>query len=140
MVKRKIKVYGKINLYETSVVGIPAHPDAHFSSDSFSLIKSMKSAFVDEMGEIEQLNLKQEVINNMSENKTITQEAPIKTAEVKMEKSIDVEMLKGLIKESIAEALKNAETERGLVEKSELDEKPKSLGEALLKAGLFKAY
>lgn len=53
---KRVKVYGKINLYETSVVGIPAYPDAHASTTT-SLCKALHKGFTDEGEEIDEVTV-----------------------------------------------------------------------------------
>ena len=67
------KRYGKINLFETSVVGIAAYPDAHLSldEDSFSLIKALGLADVPGTGAYkDELNLENEVMEEEVETTT----------------------------------------------------------------------
>jgi hypothetical protein len=136
---RKIKVYGKIKLYETSAVGIPAYPDAHASIESFSLIKALQgiqSGFVEEANDISgELNGENEMDETIS---------PTEVAETKSETPVEVEEKKSDISEMIAKAiaqgvkegLDELKTERGLVEK-QIPEKAKSLGELAIESGLF---
>jgi hypothetical protein len=140
--KRKIKVWGKLRLYETSAVGIPAYPDAHASFSSFSLIKSisnasLKTRFTGETEDIDdELNLnggkgetmEEETKSQKSENVEI-----VKTIETKQ---IDVSEIVKAIKEALKDGLKELENERGLVEKQE-PQKKLSLGEMAIKQGLF---
>lgn len=139
--KRRVKVWGKMNLYETSVVGIPAYPDAHASTQSFSLIKAVSNAsfkpkpvdaekaeigqvgFVEEMAKIDenQLNLKGEEKTMSEENvQAEKSESPvIEKSVVETEKAVamDASMITKMIKEGIQEGLKEMEAERGLVSK-----------------------
>ncbi len=143
--KRRVKVWNKIRLYETSAVGIPAYPDAHASVDSFSLVKALSNAslkgFVEESEVIGDTikfkteELKETMVEEISQSST----APVaeKAAEVKTEKSVDMsEVIAKAIKEGLKEGLKELETERGLVEK-QAPSKVKSLGELAMETGLF---
>lgn len=143
--KRKIKVHGKIKIFETSAVGIPAYPNAHASAEDFSLIKSAKSAFVDEVEDIPYQNVaaeksphNQEVKNNMSEQEKSASISEVKETK-EIAKSVDMDALKSVLIEAVKTGLKEAQTERGLVSTEE-KLKAKSLGEALLDSGVFKAY
>ena len=152
--KRKIKVHGKINLMETSAVGIPAYPYAHASSnlDSFSLIKALSNAnlkpetnFVDEGEEIsDQLNLEENETETMEEKSQTAEikkqeedeEKPSEDPEDEAEKKPDMsEIIAKAIKEGIKDGLKELETERGVVEKQHPINK--SLGEMAIEQGLF---
>lgn len=151
MAKRRIKIWGRMNLYETSVVGIPAYPDAHSSVESFSLVKSLSNAntkFAEEAEDIsEELNLeeKEETMEETSQTKSETIEVAktteivevksetkeeVKTAEVDMS-----EIIAKAIKEGIKDGLKELEIERGVVEKQ--SPVKKSLGELAIEQGLF---
>ena len=137
--KRKIKVYGKMRLFEASAVGLPAYPDAHASVDSFSLVKaltnaSLRTGFVEEgeniiEAETTQLNLEEK--EAMVENTESTVEA-----KTEINKKIEVEETKTeVVSDAIVKAIadgiktgfKELELERGLVEK-QIPVK-KSLGE-----------
>ena len=145
--KRKVRIHGKINLMETSAVGIPAYPYAHasFNPDSFSLIKaltnlSLRPGFVEEREEIQSDELNLEEKEAMDENNPTPEvtETPVDAEEPKEpekepeevapeEKSeISSEIVKA-IADGIKEGFKELETERGLVEK-QIPVK-KSLGE-----------
>jgi hypothetical protein len=141
---KKIKVYGKIKLLETSVVGIPAYPDAHASVDSFSLIKSVSKAFVDEAKEISDSKIlkKEEImVEETVQTSTVkTSETPIVEKAVEVEKSVDnTELIVKTIKEGLKDALKEIETGRGLVQKQEVQVK-KTLAEGLIENGFFVKY
>lgn len=136
-----------MNLYETSVVGIPAYPDAHSSVESFSLVKSMSNAntkFAEETEDIsDELNLeeKEETMEETSQIKSVevakTDIVPEKseTKEVKITETDMSEMIAKAIKEGIKDGLKELEIERGVVEK-QIPVK-KSLGELAIEQGLF---
>jgi len=134
--KRKVRVWGKINLFETSVVGIAAYPDAHLSVNEFSLCKALSST----EPEGEQLNTKEGA--EMSEETTetepvaeatteVTEEAPVEekseteakteTEEVS-EKSISAKDVESIVKSALKEALKEMQPTRGLVEKDKATE------------------
>lgn len=42
--KKKIREWGLIDLFETSVVGIGSYPDAHMNANSFSLVKALSES------------------------------------------------------------------------------------------------
>lgn len=146
--KRKIKVWNKINLYETSVVGIAAYPDAHMGikPDSFSLIKALK-AFVPEAQEIKPVSEPvtiQEIENynnckeaKMTEEKEASVEKQVETPVVE-KKEDPAEMIAKAIKDAVKEALNNMPVERGLVSTEEKPKVTKSMGELALELGLFK--
>jgi len=96
--KRKIKVWGKIRIYEASAVGIPSYPDAHNSANSFSLIKALSNAnlkprtgFVEEGEDVShEVNTKEEekeTMNREKENSAEKQETPESSEEKPEEKS-----------------------------------------------------
>jgi len=159
--KRKVRVYGLINLYETSAVGLPAYPDAHFSS-SLSLTKSL-SKF---LGRDDEIIKSKEDKNQMTEKDLeapkpeetkpeeekpeVTEEKAEETPEEKPEekpeepqpeekteeeapeKKQDVnELIAKAVKETVKETIKEMEAERGLVEKGK-EVTEKSLGELTL--------
>ncbi len=149
--KRKIKVWGKLKIYEASAVGLPAYPDAHASVDSFSLIKALtnanlKTGFVDEGADInDELNLEEKeamVEKNPTpeaetepekEPEAEPEKEPEKEPESEPEKNIapevksDISEITKAIADGIKEGLKELGTERGLVEKQ--TPVKKSLGE-----------
>lgn len=147
--KRKIRVHGKVKLYETSAVGLPAYPDAHASVDSFSLIKtlsnaSLRTGFVEEGENIEeaetpQLNLEEkEAMVENTESVPETTEKKVDETEKKVETETKANVPSDIAKaiaDGIKAGFKELETERGLVEK----QKPvkKSLGEMAIEQGLF---
>ncbi len=164
MEKKRIKVWGKIKLFETSCCGIPVYPMAH---KSFSLIKALSLIKSDE------LNTKE---NQMPEDKPEeTPDAPDKpedkpedkpaepdkpedTPEDKpedkpdapedkpdeSEKSISVENMTTILANALTKAINEAEVKRGLVSPEENVEKmqevlkTKSLGELAIMQGIFK--
>lgn len=151
--RRKVKVWNKIRLYETSAVGIPAYPDAHASASSFSLVKALSNAslrgdtgFVEESEDMsDTIKSMEEEMKETMEEKSQTAEVPEVTkkaevvetkAEVVTEKKEDMsEAIAKAIREGIKEGIKEFETERGLVEKQ--TPKVKSLGEMAIDQGLF---
>jgi len=144
--KRKVKVWNKIKLYETSVVGIPAYPDAHASVESFSLVKALSNTslkgFVEEANEISNAQLNLGEVKNTMEKETekqevTTSEVSEKNTKAEPEKPVDMsEVVAKAIKDGLKEAMEKLETERGLVAKQEV--KQKSIGEMALDMGLFK--
>jgi hypothetical protein len=147
MAKRKVKVFGKMNLYEGSAVGLPAYPDAHLSGEC-SLIKSLGASFTDETEEImgdNQLNLKGQEMENakipeVSKSVEVSKVPEVaKNEEVQTEKSVLATEIAKAIKEGMKEVLKDLGTERGLVEndKAKTDLSKKSMGELAMSMGLF---
>jgi len=145
MAKRRVKVWGKMNLYETSVVGIPAYPDAHSSVESFSLVKALNAntRFVNEEEDIsEKLNLEERETMEESQKSIDVEVAKIpiveeksETKEIKTAETDMSEIIAKAIKEGIKDGLKELEIERGVVEK-QIPVK-KSLGEMAIEQGLF---
>lgn len=144
MAKRRIKVYNKINLFEASVVGIPAYPDAHFSADSFSLIKSIsnfskvENEEVDLVCDITKLNTETKMGEIVSKETT----EAVQKSEVTETKAfaIDANQLTEILKTAIKEGMKEMEVSRGLVSQEKSAEetiKSMSTGELALKMGLF---
>jgi hypothetical protein len=140
---KRVKIWNKIKLYETSAVGIPAYPDAHASAGSFSLVKALSNAslkgFVEEGEEIsdDQLNLTEEK-ETMEENSQVEKVAEVKVekTETALEKSVDMSLIVKAIKDGLKDGLKELETERGLVEK-QAPTAVKSIGELAMERGLF---
>jgi hypothetical protein len=152
--KRKVRVHGKIDLMETSAVGLPAYPYAHASanSDSFSLVKTLTLAnmrrdtkFVEEKGDIgeptkvdeQNLEEKKEAMEGNSEPEATEKEAKTETEKsVEVEKKVEegnsmtAEIAKA-IADGVKKGLKEFETERGVVDKA-APVKAKSLGEIAL--------
>ncbi len=148
--KRKIKVWGKMQLFEASAVGLPAYPDAHASVEPFSLVKTLSNAdfrrnaeFVGEGEAIEPtkvdgLNLEEKETTMVNEEPAETTEKETKTD---VEKSVEVEKkveeakpevasdIAKAIADGIKAGLKDFELTRGVVEKNTVPEKKKSLGE-----------
>ncbi len=143
MAKRK-KIFGKVNLFETSVVGIGSYPDAHLSLDdaSFSLVKALTLADVPGTGVYkDELNLENEVMeeevvetptevaevettdepkaeeaNESSVEETVEEEASAEETTEEAEKSVEVVLAKAIDK-----LAKELATKRGLVAKEEED-------------------
>jgi hypothetical protein len=145
--KRRIKVWGKFNLYEASAVGLPAYPDAHARADSFSLVKSLtnaslKTGFVEE-GEtmkptkVDELNYEEEKEAMVENTEVPTEKKVDETTEKKVEteKSEDSLDIAKAIAEGIKLGLKELEIERGVVEKQV--PKKKSIGEMAVEQGFF---
>jgi len=154
--KKKVRVWGKIKLFETSVVGVPAYPNAHMST-SCSLIKALTNHSLagdeqlngknsqemetEETKEVETEETKEEVVEESTEEepaKESTEEAPAET-----EKSISTSIAKA-IKEGLAKGFKDLQKERGLVSKDNSQKKAEdtvksmSAGQLLVDGGLFK--
>jgi len=139
--KKRIKVWNKINLCETSVVGIPAYPDAHFS-----LIKALHS--LDErrdtymVGETEApLTAETPVTETKAEEKTEAKEVKVtkeEKVETKSEKTEEVDTaLLEMIEKAVERAIEKASVKRGLVAKQDYTNIKKSVGELAIEAGLF---
>jgi hypothetical protein len=158
--KRKIKVWGKINLLEASCVGIPAYPEAHLASEC-SLVKALGLTY--ELNKGETAMAEEEVKTEESEAEATEEEKPEEAEkseapeekeeekseteseeEEPSEKSFDAKSLTALVTKAVKEALKETAPERGLVsnedvEKSMREElKKKSTGELAMEMGLFK--
>lgn len=135
--KRKIKIWNKINLFETSVVGIAAYPDAHMgvNPDSFSLIKALKSGFVEETQPIDIINCKE--ANTMTDDKDVSKSEVEKKVEVVEKKEDMSEIIAKAVKEGMKEILAAMPVERGLVSTETEKKVQKSLGELALEIGLF---
>ena len=155
---RKRKVWEKINLLETSVVGIPAYPDAHLS-----FIKALEGTdkeeedseaeefdFEDEDSEEvldgaqvmqPKLNLENkmesEIVKQEAEVKEVKEETVVKTevSEI-VEKQLNETQVKEIVAKSLQEALDKLSVNRGLVE-TDKAVKDMSVGELALKSGLF---
>ena len=143
--KKKRRVFNKIELLETSVVGIPAYPYAHLSIDTNFMDACIKSFNI-------QLNPKMEV-KMEEQNQVKVEVTEVKEAEVEVKpaeeevkpeakpegetevevKSIDI---KSAIETAVKEALDKLTVERGLVAE-EKSLKEMSLGELAMKSGLF---
>lgn len=145
---RKIKIWGKIKLYETSVVGIPAYPDAHMSADEFSLIKALSESS-DELN-LEKTNMPEEKENPADESQETqepespeeepSKEDPKPEEPEKVAKPITLKDVSEVVNKAMEKALKSSETERGLVMTEEsVKEKlsKKSIGELAMMQGLF---
>ncbi len=162
--KKKIKIWGKIKLYETSAVGIAAYPDAHLSADSFSLIKALSESGDQLNLEIDDIMEKDENVQDESEEEVkareeaeakakeeadakAKEEADKAEAEAKAKeeaeksKPLTIDDLQKVVDGAMEKAMKGSETERGLVltEDEALKElKDKSIGELAMMGGLFK--
>ncbi len=134
MEKKKIKVWGKIKLFEASCCGLPVYPMAH---KSYSLIKALSLIKSDE------LNTKE---NQMPENE---EEKAKAEAEAKAKSEEDAEKEKvasmtSILANALTKAINEAEVKRGLVtpeqnvEKMQEVLKTKSLGELAIMQGIFK--
>ena len=154
--KKKIKIWGKIKLFETSAVGIAAYPDAHLSANSFSLIKALSESSDQLNGETDIMK-KDEEVETPEEpkpeepEKKEEPEAP-KEPEKEPEKPeepkepekagpLTIDDLQKVVDKAMEKAMKGSETERGLVftEDEALKElKDKSIGELAMMGGLFK--
>lgn len=129
---RKIRVYGRINLYETSAVGLPAYPDAHFNA-SLSLTKSL-SHFINEGEDIGIIKYEEE---NQMETEVKSETVETKAIEVAVEKNVEAKedvnaLIAKAIKDGVKETLKEIETERALVAKEKDQNTTKSIGELTL--------
>jgi len=152
--KRKIRVWGKINLLETSAVGIPAYPFAHLNT-SCSLVKSLAKAMDGVSDELNGENTRMEPDEEKpeepekapevepeedsgSESETSEEE---KKPEPEAEKSIDATKM---LAKALKSALTEIQTERGLVSSEDSMEKvkkalkEKSTGELAIMSGLFR--
>ena len=152
----------KVDLMETSAVGIPAYPDAHLS-----FIKSLKSLTNSSLAGEAELNSETE---SMEENEVPKEEVPqqeeqveekVEEAESKTEEAVEEEKeepqaeeaveesksitesnVKAIVKDAITEALREIKPQRGLVDKSQEEDfkklcKEASVGELALASGLF---
>ena len=146
--KRRIKVWNKIKLYEASVVGIPAYPDAHASIDSFSLIKALSNANlkppVEEGKDVgDELNMEEtETMEEKSQSAEIKKQEESEETEKPEDETDEAEkksdmsaVIAKAIKDGIKDGLKELETERGVVDKQQ--SVSKSLGELAIEQGLF---
>ncbi len=167
MEKKKIKVWGKIKLFETSCCGIPTYSMAH---KSFSLIKALSLIKSDE------LNIKEKTMPENEEEKAKAEaeakakeeaeakakeetelaekaeaedkakaeaEAKAKSDEEDAEKE-KVASMTSILANALTKAINEAEVKRGLVspekdlEKMQEVLKTKSLGELAIMQGIFK--
>ena len=168
MEKKKIKVWGKIKLFEASCCGLPVYPMAH---KSYSLIKALSLIKSDE------LNIKENQMPENEEEKAkaeaeakAKEEAEAKAkeetelvekekaeaedkakaeAEAKAKSEEDAEKEKvasmtSILANALTKAINEAEVKRGLVspeqnvEKMQEVLKTKSLGELAIMQGIFK--
>lgn len=146
---KKRRKYMKLNLLETSAVGIPAYPDAHFSlSKAISDYIGERGDNSITMSETEQLQAatKSEGEMLISTLKDASPEAAkaVEAQVVKAEETVKVEAnISDLIAKAVAEAIDKLSVQRGLVETektSSVKEQLSSmtLGELAVKAGYFK--
>jgi len=135
MAKKKIRVWGKIRLFEASAVGIAAYPDAHLSARDFSLCKALHHTQInkkeEEMAEEEQTTQEapQETTEEPKETSETSEESSEETSEVseketteestETEKSISDDKLVSALTKAFKEAIKDLEPKRGLVSKEE---------------------
>lgn len=161
MAKRKVKVWGKINLFETSAVGIASYPDAHFSEDSFSLLKALSNTgFRGETEKIEkeEVDMTEETKTETTESETEESEsseteekseeseeseeeaAPEEPSEKKGE--VTIEKIAEIVQKTVKAEVEKLGPERGLVvtDQKELQKEleTKSIGELAVMTGLFK--
>ena len=129
--KRRVRVFNKVRLLECSVVGIPAYPDAHYSQDEFSLIKSLSLSEGNE-----ELNLNMET--NMDEvEKSTTETLEKSEKDVSIEKTEDMsDKIAKAIVAGLKEGFDKLATQRGL-EQTAKPERVKSIGEQAVELGLF---
>lgn len=149
---KKKRRYMKLNLMETSVVGIPAYPDAHLS-----LIKALQSLTErreETMSETEnQEAVKAEVVEVKSEPVAeVVKEAEQVEVAKEVEKAVEVDSMEETLKkietrltEAINKAFEQLSVKRGLVETQEAKEaetvkslKSMSIGELALKSNWLK--
>jgi len=130
---KKPKKYRKINLFETSVVGIGAYPDAHLSlnEDSFSLIKALGLSNVPGTGAYkeDELNMENEV---MEEEVETTPEAPETTEEPTEESTDEPEAEEPASEEAEEPAEESQEAEKSV--KAELAKAINALAKQLEKS------
>jgi hypothetical protein len=142
--KRKVRILGKINLMETSAVGIPAYPYAHASADT-SLVKTFKAKFIQKDEQIsDELNKEEEETMNDSEDSNPEKKVDEAKVEVKTptetpetEKAPENTDMTSTVAKAIKEGfdeLKEAlvAKDRGLVDNSKTPAHEKSLGEMLM--------
>lgn len=162
--KRKRNRFMKINLLETSAVGIPAYPDAHMSfikALSDYINKDERRFELNNMSETEN-TVAEETVEQVTETQEVeeTVEAPVEesvkeeatqeaTEEVEeTEKSASVEdRLVTLLSKAVEEAIEKSSVKRGLIESS--DDKSEALakelqnlsvGELAIKSGWFRKF
>ncbi len=148
--KKKIKIWGKIKLFETSAVGIAAYPDAHLSMNEFSLVKALseldeelnigENTKMVEEPEKEIVESPQEPAQEEPKPEPAKEEPKPEEPEAEKSKPITLEDIQKTVADGMEKALKNAGTERGLVltEKEVREElKTKSMGELAIGCGLF---
>lgn len=142
---KKKRKYLKINLYETSAVGIPAYPDAHFSiikEISKNLYSSAERGYK-EMEEIAKQNETTNVsavsaVSTNTTNSNTNLEKELEKVEKVEAKEIEIEKLTALIQGAVENALKKS-AERGLIDTEKKEDLTNlSVGELAIKSGLFK--
>lgn len=151
MKKKKIKIWGKINLFETSAVGIASYPDAHLSANLFSLIKALSESSDQLNREIDDMEKQEEIQDEKApeeseespeaEEKKEESEAEEEKEESEKSKPITIDDIQKVVDGAVAKAIKGSETERGLVltEDQVLKElETKSIGELAIMQGAFK--
>jgi hypothetical protein len=156
--KKKRKRYMKLNLLETSVVGIPAYPDAHFS-----LLKALHSTLErgnkkQTMSETQTETVAKEVavVEVKSEEVKVEKEAVAEVVKaevaveavekaVETEKAIDLAQITDLLNKAIESAVEKLSVKRGLIEsdkdvqeKAKAEVKSMSIGQLALKSGFLK--
>jgi len=154
---KKVKVWGKIKLWETSCCGIPIYPYAHKSQDSFSLIKALRETAEpsDELNLGEKPMDETEKSEEKSEEKTeesgeaeaekteeATGEEEAEKSEEPAEKSVAVKEVVDMMAKAFKQAIAESKVERGLIaQEVEMKEElsKKSLGELAMMNGLFKS-
>jgi len=164
--KEKRRVFSKINLLETSIVGIPAYPDAHMSLiKELSKITNHTLSLESNTREVKKMP-EEQVQNEQSSDETVaegssTASEPTEPAETEtepttesesekveeteeekaeeVEEKEDTEDLKSIIKEAFMDAVKQLNVERGLNKsEEEIEDKSLSAGELAVKYNLFK--
>ena len=145
----------KINLMETSAVGIPAYPDAHMSfikalSDYIQI--NERGFKLNKMSETEQAIVKEEAVAEetpvapVEEAPAVEEPAPAEeSVDEEAEKSVSSEeKLVNLLSKAFEEAIDKSTVKRGLVEsKTEIAKeaaqalKDMTVGELAIKSGWF---
>jgi len=158
--KRKRTVWDKVTLMETSVVGIPAYPDAHLSYENKTLTTGnlfgnnqlndnpeepmaeeepkVETPETPETPEAEEATTEEEEEKSEPETEEAEPETEETTEDPEPEKpETDV---KSIVKDAISSALKEYNEERALIDKKEVEKatmRKKSIGEMAIDAGLF---
>jgi len=157
--KTKKRVFTKINLLETSVVGIPSYPNAHMS-----FIKTLTNGcFATDEEKLNQTNQTENMTEEPQQEVAPVEEAAVETAPVEEEakeepveevkeeeakeeeaveeKSAPVDFEKAL-ESALEKMAEKLETKRGLVQKEEAFNetvKKASVGELAIASGFFSA-